>query len=123
MDLKQGKDFFILGLINFFITNIFLQLFLLILPIILATLISQIVNIFFGYFIYNYFVFKVKKVRFVTILKYLILAFCSWQFNSLLIIKLSLNFQISRNLAAILIIPFLTIFSYLSQKYLIFKNN
>ena len=122
MDLKQGKNFLFLGSINFILTNIFLQFFLLHLPIIAATFLSQIINISLGYFLYSYFVFNVKKVSFGTILKYLILAFISWQLNSFLIHKISTNFFISKNMAALLIIPLLTFFSYFSQKYLIFKN-
>lgn len=123
MDLKQGKNFLLLGSINFFITNIFLQLFLLKLPIIMATFLSQIINISLGYFLYSYFVFKVKKNSYGNILKYLILAFVLWQLNSLLILKISTNFLISKNIAALLIIPLLTFLSFLSQKYFIFKKN
>lgn len=123
MDLKQGKNFLLLGSINFFITNIFLQLFLLKLPIIMSTFLSQIINISLGYFLYSNFVFKVKKNSYGNILKYLILAFVLWQLNSLLILKISTNFLISKNIAALLIIPLLTFLSFLSQKYFIFKKN
>ena len=123
MDLKQGKNFLLLGSINFIITNIFLQLFLLKLPIIMATFLSQIINISLGYFLYSYFVFKVKKNSYGNILKYLILAFVLWQLNSFLILKISTNFLISKNIAALLIIPLLTFLSFLSQKYFIFKKN
>ena len=123
MNLKQSKNFLLLGSINFIITNIFLQLFLLKLTIITATFLSQIINISLGYFLYSYFVFKVQKNSYGTIFKYLILAFFLWQLNSLLILKISTNFLISKNIAALLIIPLLTILSFLSQKYFIFKKN
>ena len=53
---------------------------------------------------------------------YIFLGFFSWNFNFLSIKYISETFEISSNLSAIFIIPFLTLFSYCVQKLFIFKN-
>ena len=54
----KKKNFLVLGLLNFLITNIVLQISLLFLPILLATILSLIINIIFGFYLYGKFVFN-----------------------------------------------------------------
>ena len=60
---KQSRIFIKLGIINFTITNITLQILLIFLPIWISTLLSQILNIIFGFFAYGKYVFKNKILK------------------------------------------------------------
>ena len=116
----KKKSFLILGLINFLITNITLQFLLLILPIYVSTIASQITNLLLGFYLYGNKVFQVKKKTLPIFIKYLFLAFVLWFLNFSLIIIL-LNLGINKNIAAFLVIPFLVILSYFCQSKYVFK--
>ena len=119
---SNGKKrlFLIYGIFNFLITNITLQITLLLLPTLIATGLSQIVNLILGYYIYGKKVFKFYKLNNLVFKKYLFLAIILWLLNFGLI-ETFFYYGVSKNLTAILIIPFLVIISFLSQKNYVFK--
>lgn len=116
----EKRLFLAFGFFNFLITNITLQVLLLVIPIIFATFISQFVNLIIGYYIYGKKVFKLNKLNKFVFKKYFLLSFILWLLNFVLIQSLFF-YSVNKNLAAIFIIPFLVFISYFSQKYLVFK--
>ena len=111
--------FLIYGLVNVFITNFLLQIFLLFFPIFFATLISQIFNLNFGFYIYGLKVFKVKFLGKKIYLKYFFFHLFLWILNWFLI-NFIYSFNISKNLAALFVVPFLALISYVYQKNIVF---
>ena len=120
--IKQGRDFLLFGTLNFLITNLVLQVSLFIFKIWLATLISQSLNFIIGYFLYSKYVFKVKEGSKLRLLKFLILSLSIWYINLFLIVYFSNSFSISSNFGAGLAIPIIVIFSFFSQRFLIFRK-
>ena len=119
----QEKSLFLFyGVTNFLITNSILQLFLLLTPIYLATIISQITNLLIGFYLYGKKVFKLNNLTYKELGKYILLASFNWMFNYLLIRLMHEN-GINKNLAAILNIPFLVIVSFYFQKKYIFVKS
>ena len=120
-NLKENKKFLFIfyGILNTFLTNILLQITLFFSPIILSTLISQIFNLNLGYYLYGKKVFKVKYLRKKQYLKYVSSNFIIWNINWILISTLN-SYNISKNLAALIVIPFLALISFMYQKYFIF---
>ena len=116
----EKRLFLAFGFFNFLITNITLQVLLLVIPIIFATFISQFVNLIIGYYIYGKKVFKLNKLNKFVFKKYFLLSFILCLLNFVLIQSLFF-YSVNKNLAAIFIIPFLVFISYFSQKYLVFK--
>lgn len=116
----EKRLFLAFGFFNFLITNITLQVFLLVIPIIFATFISQFVNLIIGYYIYGKKVFKLNKLNKFVFKKYFLLSFILWLLNFVLIQSLFF-YSVNKNLAAIFIIPFLVFISYFSQKYYVFR--
>jgi len=117
---KSKKSLFIFyGIINTLITNFLLQITLLVFPIILATLLSQIFNLNFGFYLYGKKVFQVKYFRKRYYFKYLIISCFLWNINWICISFLN-SYNISRNLSALIVIPFLALISFMYQKYFIF---
>ncbi len=116
----EKRLFLLIGIINFLITNTVLQISLLILPTVLATVLSQVVNFLIGYNLYGKKVFKLDILNKLNFKKYLFLATFLWISNFLLIQSLYL-IGFNKNLVAFLIIPLLVAISYLSQKYYVFK--
>ena len=118
---RQDKKllFIFYGILNTLLTNILLQITLLLFPIILSTFISQIFNLNFGYYLYGKKVFHVKYFRRAQYLKYLISNFIIWNINWILISGLN-SYNISKNIAALIVIPFLALISFMYQKYFIF---
>ncbi len=114
------KLFLIYGFSNFLITNIFLQIALLITPVFFATVFSQFINISIGYYLYGKKVFKCKSLNNNVFKKYLSLALIMWSLNFVLI-QIFFYKGINKNLAAILIIPLLVMISYFVQKKYVFK--
>ena len=120
--ISQRKyKFLFYGIINVAVTNVCLQILLFFYSPIKATLISQTVNFFIGYYFYGTKVFLNKNWRLKILLKYLILVIFLWNLNWLLI-ELFHSFGLSKNLASIIIVPLLALLSYLSQKYIVFRN-
>ena len=108
------------GILNFLITNIILQISLLIMPTLIATVLSQLVNFSLGYYLYGKKVFKINKLNNNIFRKYLFLAGILWISNFILI-ESFFYLGVSKNLTAILIIPLLVFISFTSQKKFIFK--
>ena len=119
---KELNRFLVLGSLNFLITNILLQIMLLFFDVWLSTALSQIFNSFFGFLIYSRFVFNNKNFEILRIQRFVILSIFSYSLNSFSITYLSLIYNYSKNLSALIILPFLTIFSYLAQRFFIFKK-
>ena len=120
---KSGGEkrlFFTFGIFNFLITNFVLQVLLFLIPTILATVISQLVNLIIGYYLYGKRVFKFKKLSKVIFLKYLLLAFILWILNFGLI-QYFFYYDFNKNITAIFIIPLLVLISYMAQKYFVFR--
>lgn len=121
LKLKKNKKglFLFYGILNTFLTNFLLQISLLFFSIIVSTFISQIFNLNFGYYLYGKKVFKVESLKKKYYFNYLILSFFLWNINWIGIRFLN-SFNISTNLAALFLIPFLAYISFTYQKYLIF---
>ena len=119
---KRGEKrlFLSFGIFNFLVTNFVLQVLLFLIPTILATVISQLVNLIIGYYLYGKRVFKFKKLIKVIFLKYLFLAFILWILNFGLI-QYFFYYDFNKNITAIFIIPLLVLISYLAQKYFVFR--
>ena len=113
--------FLIYGLINVLSTNILLQISLLFLPIVFATLISQIFNLNFGFYLYGLKVFKVKFLSKKIYIKYLFFHSLLWILNCFLI-NIIYSYNISKNLAALFVVPFLALISFVYQKNIVFTK-
>ena len=122
MQTKYKRNFLILGFFNFLITNIILQILLLISSISIATFISQFTNITIGYFLYSKFVFLVKNKNFKNFLNYFLVALITWQLNYFSIYFLYTQLSFNKNITAILMIPILTLISFFAQKYYVFAK-
>ena len=120
--LKQGKKFLLYGILNFLITNIILQILLLFLDVWTSAILSQIINSLIGYQLYSRYVFKINTYRNYLFIKYILFAFITYILNAKLIILISTNFLISKNLSALILVPFLASFSFFSQKFFVFKK-
>ena len=119
---KRKIKFILIGIANVFITNLFLQLFLLYFPTSISTLFSQHINIFLGLNLYGKYVFKIKKLRKRNTLRYFLLAYILWIANWLSIDWIYISFGFSKNLSALYVLPLLALISYLSQKLFVFKD-
>ena len=117
---KSKKRLFLFyGIINFLITNLVLHLLLLVIPIFLATIASQITNLIIGFYLYGKKVFKMKNLTYKEFSKYILLASFNGTLNYVSIRFMYEN-GIHKNLAAIFTIPFLVLISYSFQKKYIF---
>ena len=123
LNFSENKKilFLIYGFINVLSTNLILQISLLFLPIIFATLISQIFNLNFGFYLYGLKVFKVKFLGKKIYFKYLSFHLFLWILNWFLI-NFIYSFNISKNLAALFLVPFLALISYVYQKNIVFNK-
>ena len=119
--LKEEKYRFIFfGIFNVLISNLILQILLLKVSSVIATFFSQLVNFCIGYYLYGKIVFRKKLLRIKFLLKYIILLFSLWNINWILI-EIFHYFGISKNTIALVIIPFLALISYLSQRNFVFR--
>ena len=117
---KNQKGLFLFyGIFNTLLTNLLLQILLLVNPIALSTLISQFFNLNLGFYLYGKKVFGVKAFKKSYYIKYLLISFFLWNINWIFITVLN-SFNISKNLAALIVIPFLALISFMYQKYLVF---
>lgn len=119
---KRKLRFLLIGIANVFITNFFLQLFLLYFPTSISTLISQHINIFLGLNLYGKYVFKVKTLRRRNTIRYFFVSYLLWIANWLSIDWIYTSFGFSKNLSALFVLPLLALISYLLQKLFIFKE-
>ena len=109
------------GILNLLISNIVLQSALFLIPTLFATVLSQLVNLFIGYYLYGKKVFKLNELNNLIFKKYLSSSIIAWILNYF-VIEFFFNYGINKNLTAILIIPILVYFSFLSQKYYVFRR-
>lgn len=116
---SRKRLFLFYGIINFLITNLVLHLLLLVIPIFLATIASQITNLIIGFYLYGKKVFKMKNLTYQEFRKYILLASFNWTLNYISIRFMYEN-GINKNLAAIFTIPFLVLISYSFQRKYIF---
>ena len=80
--LKGRKRLFLLyGIANFLVTNSVLHLLLLVIPIYLATIISQITNLIIGFYLYGKKVFKMNNLTFKELSKYILLGSFNQRFS------------------------------------------
>ena len=121
LNFSENKKvlFLIYGLINVLSTNLILQISLLFIPIIFATLISQIFNLNFGFYLYGLKVFKVKFLSKKIYIKYLFFHLLLWILNWFLI-NVIYSYNVSKNLAALFVLPFLALISFVYQKNIVF---
>ena len=109
------------GALNVLLTNLVLQVLLLVLATGLATFLSQLLNVGLGFVLYGKRVFRVERLQkrsaFAYVLMALVLWWCNWAGISLLA-----NGGFSRNLAALLLIPVLAALSYTVQKLVVFRQ-
>ena len=119
---KNQKGLFLFyGIFNTLLTNLLLQILLLFNPIKLSTLISQFFNLNLGFYLYSKKVFEVKTFKKSYYIKYLLISFFLWNINWIFITVLN-SFNISKNLAALIVIPFLALISFMYQKNIVFSN-
>ena len=118
----EKRLFLTYGIANFLVTNSVLHLLLLVLPKLLATIVSQITNLIIGFYLYGKKVFKMNNLTHRELRKYILLASLSWILNYVSI-RLMYENGINKNLAAIFTIPFLVILSYFFQKKYIFVKS
>ena len=116
----EKRLFLIFGILNFLITNVVLHFSLLLIPTIFATILSQLVNLLMGYYLYGKKVFNFKNLNKFVFKKYLLLAIILWILNFALI-QSFFNFGVNKNLTAIFIVPLLVAISYLTQRNFVFK--
>ena len=117
---KQKKSFIVFGLLNFLITNAVLQISLLFTPILFSTILSQMINLIIGYYLYGKKVFKLNKLTNLVFRKYFVLAFILWALN-FCIIRTFFYLGVNKNITALLAIPLLVVISYFFQKRFVFK--
>ena len=117
----RKRLFLFYGIINFLITNLVLHLLLLVIPIFLATIASQITNLIIGFYLYGKKVFKMKNLTYQEFRKYILLASFNWTLNYVLIRFMYEN-GTNKNLAAIFTIPVLVLISYFFQRKYIFNK-
>ena len=119
-ELKITYNFIFFGTINTLLTNIFLQILINIYPLWVSTFLSQFLNLIIGFFSYSFFVYKVKKIFFKQFIKFLILSIFSWNLNTFLILIMNDLLNINLRLAALLGLPLIATFSFISQKKFIY---
>ena len=120
----QKRRFGVAGIINVLITNAALQALLAsnLANVAVATLISQSINTILGYAIYGKLVFGTKGLRQKKpVIRYGLLMIGMWLLNAIGI-KLGSTLSISKNTAALLMIPCLAVLSYTSQKHWVFRK-
>ena len=109
------------GALNVLATNLVLQGLLLVLGTGLATFLSQLLNVALGFVLYGKRVFRVDRLQKRSALAYALMAlglwWCNWAGISLLA-----GWGLSRNLAALLLIPVLAALSYTVQKLVVFRQ-
>jgi hypothetical protein len=120
MGSGRKRRFLGYGALNVLATNLALQGLLLVLGTGLATFLSQLLNVGLGFVLYGKRVFRVERLQTRSALSYALMAlglwWCNWAGISLLA-----GWGLSRNLAALLLIPVLAALSYTVQKLVVFR--
>ena len=109
------------GALNVVLTNLVLQLLLLVLHTGLATLLSQLLNVGLGFVLYGKKVFRVERLQKRAALRYGLLALLLWWANWAGITGLA-GWGLQRNLAALALVPVLAALSYVLQKAVVFRQ-
>ena len=109
------------GALNVLATNVVLQGLLLVMGTGLATFLSQLLNVGLGFVLYGKRVFRVERLQKRSALSYALMAFLLWWCNWAGISVLA-GWGLSRNLAALLLIPVLAALSYTVQKLVVFRQ-
>ena len=117
----RKRRFLAYGVFNVLLTNILLQVLLVVAPIGLATLLSQAFNVVLGFVVYGKRVFRVDRLRKRSAVRYGFMALLLWCCNWFGINAI-VQFGLPRNLAALILIPPLAGFSYGAQKFLVFPQ-
>lgn len=117
----RKRRFLLYGVLNVALTNAVLQVLLRLLPIGLATLLSQLLNVGLGYVLYGKKVFRVERFRARSAVAYGAMAVGLWLMNWAGIQQLS-GWGLSRGMAALLMIPVLAMLSYGLQKTVVFRS-
>ncbi|MBW3057531.1 hypothetical protein CU311_08950 [Prochlorococcus marinus str. MU1402] len=120
-NLNLKIRFIIYGLINTLVSNIFLQIIILLFPLWISTFLSQMFNVILGFFIYSNLVFKLRRKPLEKFVKYFLFSIFTWNLNAFLIFNMNYHLNINVRISAILAIPILTILSFYFQKKIIFK--
>ena len=109
------------GALNVLATNVVLQGLLLVMGTGLATFLSQLLNVGLGFVLYGKRVFQVERLQKRSALSYALMALCLWWCNWAGIDWLA-GLGLTRNLAALILIPVLAALSYAVQKLVIFRQ-
>ena len=109
------------GALNVLATNVALQGLLLVMGTGLATFLSQLLNVGLGFVLYGKRVFRVERLQKRSALSYALMALCLWWCNWAGIDWLA-GLGLTRNLAALILIPVLAALSYAVQKLVIFRQ-
>ena len=109
------------GALNVLVTNAALQGLLLVMGTGLATFLSQLLNVGLGFVLYGKRVFRVERLQKRSALSYALMALCLWWCNWAGIDWLA-GLGLTRNLAALILIPVLAALSYAVQKLVIFRQ-
>ena len=108
------------GALNVLATNVALQGLLLVMGTGLATFLSQLLNVGLGFVLYGKRVFRVERLQKRSAFSYALMALFLWWCNWACIDWLA-DLGLSRNLAALMLIPVLAALSYAVQKLVIFR--
>lgn len=124
-DSRRGRKrrFGIAGAANVILTNAVLQALLAsnVVNIAVATLTSQAVNTIFGYTIYGKLVFRAQGLtQKKQVIRYTLLMTAMWILNTGGI-ELGATANISKNIAALAMVPVLAVLSYVAQKNWVFR--
>ena len=109
------------GALNVLATNLALQALLLVIGTGMATFLSQLLNVGLGFVLYGKRVFRVERLQKRSVLFYALMALLLWWCNWAGIDWLA-GLGLTRNLAALMLIPLLAAFSYAVQKLVIFRQ-
>ena len=113
---KSFISFVLFGFLITLLSNSLLILLLFIVPLGLATFISQTIHAYLGYVANKYKVFKRRGDP----ISYILLVIFSWIIQWVLI-KTITSLGFTSNISVLIAIPFMVTFSFLSQKFIIFK--
>ena len=109
------------GALNVLATNLVLQGLLLVMGTGLATFLSQLLNVGLGFVLYGKRVFRVERLKKRSALSYALMALLLWWCNWAGIDWLA-ALGLTRNVAALMLIPVLAALSYTVQKLVIFRQ-
>ena len=122
LNLKSKKIRFIKNAIYVWsLGQIILHIFLLFLSIPISVFLSNIFSVPIRYYFYGKNVFGIDKSNFKTILKFIFTSILLWILNTLSI-SFIFNFGFTKNISALITIPFVATISYLIQKNFVFKE-